>query len=601
MSSRNGSADTFTQRSASTVRPRRLISFTEDDGGNTIGQQSVKNASSLVPSELPSLRARGATPSPRPSRTVSPIPMGHPSRVTQPRSGSRPGNSLGGFYSGKHQDPFAEPSRVAADFLDASWSSLQGIASSLLGSDTTQPTTNGAMRSHARKPSQPDYLSKPRTSSSTWGPSGPEIGAGTQDRQAMVQAKKMEALLLADTDPSWNIGSKHKRRESNDRPVHTEIDPDHDEEALVYVHQVQPTDSITGVTIRYGCQAAIFRKANGFWPSDSIQGRKTVLLPVDCCSVKGRPVQPGNIGLLDTPSRPSIEDTSGSSIVPQPSPEASTFSRASDTSQESDQTWKHESWVQIDGFFEPVEIGRVPRRALGFFPRTRRKSICYSDTEPVRGRETTPIFSSASSPVQPTSPRNNDRLQAGSPRTKGSGRPGHRRQQSGFEFSGPGVGTLDRNVNLPGPAMDGLSKFFAQHMPTLAPKQAPPNFEDLGGNSSTAASSNSTSLDNIGGAVEGWVRKMTARAKSSINELQQGTSSPQNHGLPPQPGRRGFDDLIELDDGLESPSSGLLSGPSWKPDLTRSGSSYANGANLRGRFPSASPSTSRTRTGLKDD
>ncbi|KAL4793843.1 hypothetical protein BDV19DRAFT_211707 [Aspergillus venezuelensis] len=599
MSSRNGSADTFTQRSASTVRPRRLISFTEDDGGNTIGQQpSSSGLSTMRSSELPSLRARGATPSPRPSRTVSPIPMGHPSRVTQSRGGSRPGNSLGGFYSGKHQDPFAEPSRAAADFLDASWSSLQGIASSLLGSDSTRPTTNGAVRSHARKPSRPDYFSKPRTSSATWGPSGPatpEIGAGTQEeRQAMVQAKKMEALLLADTDPSWNIGSKHKRRESNDRPVHTEIDPDHDEEALVYVHQVQPTDSITGVTIRYGCQAAIFRKANGFWPSDSIQGRRTVLLPVDCCSVKGRPVQP-DINLLDTPSRPSIEDTSGSSIVPQPTPEAST-SKASDTSQESDQNWKHDSWVQIDGFPEPVEIGRVPRRALGFFPRTRRKSI-YSDTEPVRGRETTPVFSSASSPIQPTS-RNNDCL--GLPKTGGPGRPGHRRERSGFEFSGPGVGTLDRNVNLPGPAMDGLSKFFAQHMPTLAPKQAPPNFEDLSGNSSTAASSNSTSLDSIGGAVESWVRKMTARAKSSINELQQGTSSPQTHGLPPQAGRRGFDDLIELDDGLESPS-GLLSGPSWKPELTRSGSSYANGANLRGRFPSASPSTSRTRTGLKDD
>ncbi|KAL4952421.1 hypothetical protein BDW69DRAFT_22038 [Aspergillus filifer] len=609
MSSRKGSADTFTQRSASTVRPRRLISFTEDDGGNSIGQQpSSSGLLTMRSSELPSLRARGATPSPRPSRTVSPIPMGHPSRVTQPRSGSRPGNSLGEFYSsvnGQYQDPFAESSRVAADFLDASWSSLQGIASSLLGSDTTRPTTNGAMRSHTRKPSRPDYFTKPRTSSSTWGPSGPatpEIGAGTQEeRQAMVQAKKMEALLLADTDPSWNIGSKHKRRESNDRPVQTEIDPDHDEEALVYVHQVQSTDSITGVTIRYGCQAAIFRKANGFWPSDSIQGRKTVLLPVDCCSVKGRPVQPGgNIDLLDTPSRLSIEDTSGSSIVPQPSPEASTFSKVSDTSQENDQTWKHESWVQIDGFSEPVEIGRVPRRALGFFPRTRRKSVCYSDTEPARGRETTPVFSSASSPVQPTS-RDNDRLQVGSTKTRGSGRPGHRRERSGLEFSGPGVGTLDCNVNLPGPAMDGLSKFFAQHMPTLAPKQAPPNFEDLSGNSSTAASSNSTSLDSIGGAVEGWVRKMTARAKSSINELQQGTSSPQNHGLPPQTGRRVFEDLIELEDGLESPSPGLLSGSSWKPDLTRSGSSYANGANLRGRFPSASPSTSRTRTGIKDD
>jgi hypothetical protein len=33
----------------------------------------------------------------------------------------------------------------------------------------------------------------------------------------------------------------------------------------------------------------VFRKANGFWPNDNIQSRNTVLLPVDACSVKGRP------------------------------------------------------------------------------------------------------------------------------------------------------------------------------------------------------------------------------------------------------------------------------------------------------------------------
>ncbi|KAL4918655.1 hypothetical protein BDW62DRAFT_180714 [Aspergillus aurantiobrunneus] len=626
MSSRSGSADTFTRQSTSSVRPRRLISVTGNEGDNTGRQPSSTGLSTMRSSESPALRSRGATPSPRPSRTVSPIPMGHPSRVTQPRSGSRSGNSLGGFYpNGKYQDPFAESSPAAVDFLDASWSSLQGIASSLLGSDTARPTLNGVPRSHARKPSRPDYFSRiqPRTpSASTWGPSAPttpEIGAGIQEeRQAMVQAKKMESLLLADSDPSWNLNSRHKRRVSSDRPAQPEIDTDQDEEALVYVHQVQPMDSITGVTIRYGCQAAIFRKANGFWPSDSIQGRKFVLLPVDCCSVKGRPVQPQEeIDLLqETPSPRSIEDTSGSSIVPAPLPKTSTPRISEHISiepeAESDQKWKHESWVQIDGFPAPVEIGRVPRRALGFFPRTRRKSLGYSDPESVRGREQASIAPTASSPVQPTSPHNgyrHDRLHVGSPgsRIPGSSKPGgrHRRQRSGLELSGTGVGTLDRGVNLPGPALDGLSKFFAQHLPTLAPKQEPPNFESLSENSSNVASSNSTSLDSIGGAVEGWVRKMTARAKSSINDLQQGTPGVQDYGLPQKTGRSGFGDLIELDDGMESRnSSGLLAGPSWKPDFNRSSSNSAKEPNLRGRFPSASPSTSRTRTGtdrVKDD
>lgn len=611
MSSRSGSADTFTQRSSSSVRPRRLISL--DDVNDSNGRQPSSTGLSTTSSAV---RSRGATPSPRPSRTISPIPDNHPSRATQPHSSSRPGNSLGGFcLDKKQQDPFAESSRAAVDFLDASWSSLQGIASSLLGSDIARPTTNAAPRSHARKPSRPDYFNKQTPSSSTWGPSGPstpEIGAGSQDRQAMVHAKKMEALLLADTDPSWNLNPKHKRRDSSDLQTQPGTDTDRDEEALVYVHRVQLADSITGVTIRYGCQPAIFRRANGFWPSDSVQGRNAVLLPVDCCSVKGRLVQPQKeTDLVQAPGRPSIEDTSGSSIVPIPSPEASTFSKSSEHTNnetESDKVWKHESWVQIEGFPEPVEIGRVPRRALGFFPRTRRKSISYSDAEPTRSREQTPTV--ADSSVQPESPRNHhqdEQAHVDSPRSRGPGvsQPGgrHRRRQSGLELSGTGVGTLDHNANLPGPAMDGLSKFFAQHLPTLAPKQAPPNFEDLGENSSTVASSNSTGLDSIGGAVEGWVRKMTARAKSGINDLQQGASL-QTHGLPQGSGRRRNDDLIELDDGMESRDFGLLSGPSWKPDLNRSSSSYANGSNLRGRFPSASPSTSRTRTGsdrYKDD
>ncbi|KAL4803974.1 hypothetical protein BDV18DRAFT_34003 [Aspergillus unguis] len=618
MSSRSGSADPFAQGSASTVRPRRLISL-DDVNDNNVRQLSSTGISTMRSSELPTLRSRGATPSPRPSRTVSPIPMGHPSRATQPSSSSGPGKSLGGFSpNGNYQDPFAESSRAAVDFLDASWSSLQGIASSLLGSDTAQPSTNGVPRTHVRKPSRPDYFTKRIPSSSTWGPSGPatpEIGAGTQsERQAMVQAKKMEALLLADTDPSWNLKSKHKRRDSSDPPAHSVIDTDYDEEALVYVHQVQPADSITGVTIRYGCQAAIFRKANGFWPSDSIQGRKSVLLPVDCCSVKGRPTRRRQeIDLLqEAPSRPSIEDPSGSSIVPVPSPKKSTFASSehtdNETETESDQAWKHESWVEIDGFPEPVEIGRVPRRALGFFPRSRRKSQSYSDAEPVRGRERTPTITDSPLSDSPQNDWRSELLQVDSPKSQlpGNSKPGgrHRRQRSGLEFSGPGVGTLDRTSNLPGPAMDGLSKFFAQHLPTLAPKQAPPNFEGLSENSSTVASSNSTSLDSIGGAVEGWVRKMTARAKSSINDLQQ-ASGAQSHGLPQGSGRRGLDDLIELDDGVESRNaSGLLGGTGRKTDLSGSGSSYNNESNLRGRLSNTSSSTSRTRTRLdryKDD
>lgn len=520
---------------------------------------------------------------------------------------------------------FAESSRAAVDFFDASWTSLQSLASSVLGSDIARPaTTNGSTRTHVRKPSRPDPYMRPpaRTSTpATWGPSAPstpEIGSGTQEeRQALVQAKKREALLLADTGPAWSTTPRHKRRDSRDRTGHSNIDPDLDEDALAYIHHVQSTDTITGVTIRYGCQPAVFRKANGFWPSDSIQGRKTVLLPVDSCSVKGRPIRPrmGEDLLGDGRQEgESLEDMNGSSIAPTTSSTSveggTSASPAAEI--EGDRIWRHESWVHIEGFPAPVEIGRVPRRALGFFPRTRRKSVSYSDSvsSPLSGRGTTapsspsPIDSGFTQPVIPKWSR--PHADSSASRTSSKGKPGirHQRQRSNIQLSGPGVGTLDHDSNAPGPAMDGLSKFFAQHMPNLAPVARPPNFESSSESASTAAANTPTSLDNLGGAVESWVRKMTTRAKASLNELQQ-TPGPATHDPAQAVGRRGNGDLIELNDGMESrSSSNAISEPRWRPDLLRSGSSLHEGTALRGRFLSPSPGTSRTRSGgdrAKDD
>ena len=551
--------------------------------------------------------------------------MRHPSRATEAASRSKGNGSLGRFcHNGKYGIKFAE-SRVAVDFLDVSWTSLQSLASSVLGSDIARPATNGITKTHARKPSRPDAYPRPPTRSSapsTWGPSAPstpEIGSGTQEeRQALVQAKKREALLLADTGPAWSTTARHKRRDSSDRTGHSTADPDHDEDALAYIHHVQATDTITGVTIRYGCQPAVFRKANGFWPSDSIQGRKTVLLPVDSCSVKGRPIQPRiEEELLDEgcQNRESLEDPSGSSIAPPSSPgPVEVLMPATPAAEfEGDRTWKHESWVRIESFPAPVEIGRVPRRTLGFFPRTRRKSLAYTDSvpSPVSGGGATTV-SSSSSPVestfaQPSIPSwSRPHADSSASRTSSKTKPGvrHQRQRSGIQLSGPGVGTLDHDSMAPGPAMDGLSKFFAQHLPNLAPVAHPPDFESPSESTSTAAANTPTGLDHLGGAVESWVRKMTTRAKASLNELQQSQSSPRDD--PAQAiGRRGNGDLIELNDGLESrSSSNAISEPRWRPDLLRSGSSLHNGTALRGRFLSPSPGTSRTRSGgdrAKDD
>ena len=85
---------------------------------------------------------------------------------------------------------------------------------------------------------------------------------------------------------------------------------------------------------------------------------------------------------------------------------------------------------------------------------------------------------------------------------------------------------MSSNVRTPGPAQDGLNKMFAAHLPNLAPKAS---FESI---HSTTSLGNG-GIENVGGAIEGWVRKIATKAQTSLQ--------------PPTPGgRSGVSDLIEL-------------------------------------------------------
>lgn len=583
LSSNNVGASS-TSTSAVRSRPRRLVSLMDDEDDPATpnnhyayqdSQPFASGLSTTLLSEGP--RSRGATPSPLSSRGVSPLPMKHPSRVTESANRSR--NEL----SSLGLNGYSKPAPTTTDFLESPWSSLQNLASSVLGSNTGRETNNTTKTNSRRKPSRSDlYIrSLPRPGPSTWGPSAPaspEIGSGTkEERQALVQAKKREALLLADSDLIAGRNFRHKKRDSGDFSNQV-IDPDHDEDALAYVHPVEPTDSITGVTIKYGCQAAVFRKANGFWPNDNIQSRNIVLLPVDACTVKGRPVQQEQREEL---KRPNSEDGSGSCIAPvaDSTPTSSASQKTSGTSESDSHIWKHESWVQIDGFPDAIEIGRVPRRALGFFPRTRRKSVSYTDTSLLSdsSREQTRSPSLAESPQlnpsQATLPRSRPR-DGESPKPAGRPtRPQHRRQRSSIHLSGTGVGTLDRTSTGPGPALDGLSKFFSQHMPHLAP---PPPLQDPRrpsfGSESAVTSNASTGLENIGGALEGWVRKVATRAKVGFSDMQ-GSPTPSASGRGRSPGMWGMNDLIEMDDASDGRRSPSVFGGTRRPELGPSSSS----------------------------
>ena len=296
-----------------------------------------------------------------------------------------------------------------------------------------------------------------------------------------------------------------------------------DRDALVYIHHVMPNDTLAGILIKYNCPPPVFRKANRLWPNDSIQVKKTVVLPVDACGVKGRKI-PEPSESIDLFADDAAEESTPTSSHAAPWGEPAHDSSAKETPLSSIPTspsiatsngeeppWKHDSWVVIDGHPAAVEIARLPRKALGYFPPGRRKSSSYSDLE--------------------TPPASLDLLRV--PYSDNPPRRDKSRSSSGDYFvqqlKGPGgVGTLGSEVHSPGPAQDGLNKLFAAHLPNVAPRAS---FDSTTSNASTG-------VENVGGAIEGWVRKLATKAVATVQ--------------PPVLGRRsGVGDSIELSDAFE--------------------------------------------------
>ena len=628
--------------SASTVRPRnrRLISVVDDDeenGNENLGVCSgLSPSSAFVTAAAPRSRSQNPSPSPASTRNPSPLPSKHPSRGTSSfeyryhdSSSQRVRPGLGRGVDTK-----------APSFLGSSWTSLQGLAATVMGSDTSHgnsngdgpPRVNGGQ--HRRKPSRAADSGSFRGSAnggqsrspmpSAWGPSllGLKPSPGSkEERDALVQAKRREALLQVNGDSMPDSRGVHKRRNSELNSASSTAMLEEDApDALVYVHQVQPNDSLTGVSIRYGCPLGVVRKANGFWPSDMIQSKQTVVLPVDACSIKGRPIR-----TAEKEKRPMFDlmDDSppGSSTLlpieqsPYSEPEPDDLDGPLETGKSTKpaQTWKHECWVEVDGFTERVELGRVPCRALGYFPRGRRKSRSqakpYSDIDDITSRSSSLTqprddpFSSSSDlrgqfsaiEICNSPERFRDRSTSSSQPSRPPHR--HRRNRSSFTFNGPGgVGTLGGNVTGPGPAPDKLSNFINTHLPNLALPPAPtsqpnsntstPRPPRISSESTSSVVSNGSSagFENVGGAIEGWFRKVATRAQTSINELQQPSQLYNHLGL------GGNGDLIELDDTREGGQTGT---PSRSRQERRGGSSTRRPRdNIRGRTMNSSARSS---------
>ncbi|KAA6415088.1 MAG: carbohydrate-binding module family 50 [Lasallia pustulata] len=543
---------------SATLRPRIRRLASVDDGAAAAGN--------AVPS---STQLEAFVPTSVFSRAASPIPSKHPSRsASSNRESQRPLSNawpLGFNVAG----PQASSSTFATGLWETSWSSLQGIASNLLGSDTlrtSKDNPNAALSPPRRRKVSEGFRSRQADAGppAQWGPAGSTeryVGHGSrEDRLAQVQAIRRERLLAANGHALPDSSGRLKRRGSDVRPSMSAPPAEReDRDALVYIHHVKPSDTLAGVMIKYNCQAPVFRKANRLWPNDSIQVKKTVILPVEACGVKGRKIaEPAeSIDMLgdgavgestptsshatpwgDPAQDSSAKETPLSSIPTSPSIAASNGEEA---------PWKHDSWVMIDGHPAAVEIARIPCRALGYFPPGRRKSSSYSDLE--------------------TPPASVDLLRVpysdSSPRRDKSGSSGDYFVQ---QLKGPGgVGTLGREVHSPGPAQDGLNKLFAAHLPSVAPRAS---FESNTSNSSTG-------IENVGGAIEGWVRKLARKAAATVQ--------------PPAPSHRpGVRDSIELSDAFEvgEDDDGTLGADNGRLGQMGSGSSRDNQERLlTERFP----------------
>ncbi|KAF1361217.1 hypothetical protein EJ07DRAFT_176604 [Lizonia empirigonia] len=531
MNTTNGSS-LSTSKSTSTLRPRtrRLISLEDDMYATDDSDAFSSRAGSRIAS-----------------------------RTASPANASAPPSAFFHSAAGQASKATRRSSSTLSGLWGTSWSAVQGLAANVLaanvlaanvlGSDTAPPGSAAARR---RKPIYTRRASTSAPPPKQWGPAGAgsHVGAGTQEeREAMVRAMKRRDLLNATEHLQPDSVGRIKRRNSDDRTSASAPPGENDHgDALIYIHHVKKQDTLAGVCIKYNCEQAVLRKVNRMWPNDTILSKKTIVLPVDACGTKGRPVQGpdalpeedlllGEYGDTST-KKPDTADLPNGWTTPK--------SKGTDTSSILSSTdapehpWKHDSWSP--GLLSPA----------------RRKSAAYSNAAStprasvdLPGSSITNPNTLTSSPSQTTRPRASSNLSSLSAHSRQRSTSGQHQPPKPWLCGPGGVGTLGRNVRSPGPAQDGLNKMFAAHLPNMAPPPGQeyftpwaPSLLDADGTRSAGSgvvtpSGADMNLQEIGGAIECWVRKVGSQAQKLL-------SDPPVPGV--SPGRGALGDLIELQD-----------------------------------------------------
>lgn len=272
----------------------------------------------------------------------------------------------------------------------------------------------------------------------------------------------------------------YKRATSPDPEDSMEVlDMERERDILVYVHHVKPTDTMEGVVIAFDIPPGTLRKANGMWSHDSVQSRRTLLLPVDECQVKGKPVD--------------LIDASNDNEAAKKQPEAAEQAKTGEEPVHEETPYKHESLVIIEGIGQ-VEIARLARNKLSHFPPRRRKG---TSTRRLSSLGNLPDTSSLLD-----QPLLLDLLEEPSSPT------------DVFRGMTPGVGELhpQNNQNSHNPHKPSGVKTGPGPGPGAALGPETFTLRTLGG----IANDTAVGLENIGGVVEGFVRKWTAKAQGFV-------------------------------------------------------------------------------------
>ncbi|KAI1142234.1 carbohydrate-binding module family 50 protein [Hypoxylon sp. FL0543] len=457
----------------------------------------VRSRSRKVPANRDAPKTPSLTPgqSPAPSRGASPMPSAHLGNSRLLSSGqSSPSNAA--FSRGLLEGSWAP-----------SWASVQDFASSLLeggyNSEPSRPNSRSGNKSRPKSIWKGLGGSNTKTgkSSSNWGPAPPaesrpaagDIAAGSlAEREAQLKARKTASVLESyeGVNGGLDVAGKYKRRNSDETPRSTNDSAVEDQ--LAYLHHVQPTDTYAGIVLRYRCQEQAFRKANGLWSRDNIQIRKHLIIPVDACEVKGRPCDPPNhysqkVDLLAaTPRDGDFTSPAASTAESRQTLHDSYFEpiggkQAGNTTQQEDeeQPWTHVRWVKLDSVQEPVEIVRVSRRSMGYFPPRRKKSIhtVSAFSTPRHSLELSKTITNQSevtdSPGRFSSRRQSSLSARPPPASLGTSSSARSRVASlGEGDSVPawmrrpgGVGSMGKSVKAPGPAKDYFNTWVNKRLP----------------------------------------------------------------------------------------------------------------------------------------